>query len=233
MAARAARIENDRMTTATATKERTLNLTAEEVRAVLDGRKTQCRKPLPDWAQVKYPVDVEVHPNGYASLRSKEKYTRENRTPENPIGSPVQGVGLPCPYGGPSDRLWVRETALRSGESILYEGDEDYDICYPTRGGKMNLWRVMPSIHMPRWASRITLEITGVRVERVQDISDDDIQSEGTPQPSIVGQFVDDAAYHGQMRNNFKALWDSINGKTHPWASNCWVWVIEFKRTDA
>lgn len=80
-------------------------------------------------------------------------------------------------------------------------------------------WR--PSIHMPRWASRITLEITAVRVERLQEISEADVQAEGCT-GSPFGKAADAML--------FPTLWDSINAKKHPWESNPWVWVVEFKR---
>lgn len=116
-----------------------------------------------------------------------------------------------CPYGQPGDRLWVREThfdAKRLNEGrILYRADGDV-----SRFG----WT--PSIHMPRSASRITLEVTGVRVERLQDISEADAVAEG-----VVWE-------QGQTAINvFETLWESING-AGSWDANPWVWVVEFKR---
>jgi len=87
-----------------------------------------------------------------------------------------------------------------------------------------------PSIHMPRWASRIALEITNVRVERLQDISEEDAQAEGVPKSiTQYGLTIDYENY----REPFIELWDKINGKKHPWASNPWVWVVEFRKIDA
>ena len=85
-------------------------------------------------------------------------------------------------------------------------------------------WR--PSIFMPRAASRITLKVTGVRVERLQDISEEDAQAEGV-------DFLPLAPAALTHRTSYSGLWDKINGKKHPWSSNPWVWCIEFRRDDA
>lgn len=125
-----------------------------------------------------------------------------------------------CPYGQPGDRLWVRETWTRHPDDggILYRAtdpgwdDNDYGL----------KWR--PSIFMPRWASRLTLEITSVRVERVQEITEAGAIAEG----------VDWAACHhsyAQTIGAFASLWDSINAKRgYGWAVNPYVWVIQYKR---
>lgn len=116
----------------------------------------------------------------------------------------ADNLALCCPYGAVGDRLWVRETWQGNQGDIRYGADGDSLHGY-------NGWR--PSIFMPRWASRITLEVTGVRVERVQEISEEDAQAEGVAH-----------------RCDYKVVWDAINGKKYPWSSNPWVWVIEFKR---
>ena len=85
--------------------------------------------------------------------------------------------------------------------------------------------RWKPSIHMPKWAARIWLEVTGVRVERVQDISEEDAIAEGIPRGAV--------QYCGHAIRLFRDLWDSINAKRgYPWEVNPWVWVVEFKRTE-
>ena len=125
-----------------------------------------------------------------------------------------------CPYGQLGDRLWVRETWLRHSVNVpndyLYRADHPDDgTIGPAHGG----WK--PSIHMPRWASRITLEITDVRVERLQDISARDAWAEGiTPSPDV-------DPYH-----EYRDLWESINGPGS-WDANPWVWAVSFKRIDA
>ena len=132
-----------------------------------------------------------------------------------------------CPYGVIGDRLWVRETWRCFGgreyeyqqhqPSIIYRADDG-----PTHneGG----WR--PSIFMPRWASRITLEITGVRVERLQDISEADAEAEGCTGDHRADRDSDAA-------QEFRSLWNQINGKRASWDSNPWVWVVEFRRAGA
>lgn len=120
-----------------------------------------------------------------------------------------------CPYEA-GDRLWVRETWVPSfhGLDCLYKADEASNELFP-----VNKWK--PSIHMPRWASRINLKITEVRAERINDISTEDCMAEGLEQR---------IPYEG-FRYRFRRLWDSINAKRgYSWESNPWVWVIEFKR---
>jgi hypothetical protein len=127
--------------------------------------------------------------------------------------------GMPeCPYGIPGDRLWVRET-FSARRTINGKIHNDMPVIYRADGGLADAscgWR--PSIFMPRWASRITLEITDVRVERLQEITEEDCISEGLK------------LLQGGIRSEFAVLWDSINGKTYPWASNPWVFVIAFRR---
>jgi hypothetical protein len=158
---------------------------------------------------------------------------------------------IPCPYGQVGDRLWVRET-FREGctyggdyrtvqylsTKTAHVGDKDHPVRHVmaqmygiadsrshsiVEGGS---WR--PSIHMPRWASRITLEITGVRVERLQDISDEDAKSEGATRALDPIDFVRLGAI-ANHKTGFQILWESINGH-ESWDANPWVWVIEFKR---
>lgn len=132
-----------------------------------------------------------------------------------------------CPYGKPGDLLWIRE-AWAHGELYCDEGPNcglPSHIYYRqieeengTFGGVKH-WSWRPSIHMPRWASRITLEVTSVRVERVKDITLTDVIHEGIAKnatPNPVGAF--------------KNLWNSINAKRgYSWDNNPWVWVVEFK----
>jgi hypothetical protein len=142
-----------------------------------------------------------------------------------------------CPYGKPGDRLWVRETFGIDDEdgAVLYFADPDTAqnaeharICedrYPRR---------RPSIHMPRWASRILLEITDVRVERVQDISEADAQAEGIEYSERFEGYCIGMAEHYHShdpRLSYASLWESINGPDS-WAANPWVWVIEFRRIE-
>ena len=142
-----------------------------------------------------------------------------------------------CPYGKPGDRLWVRETFGIDDEdgAVLYFADPDTAqnaeharICedrYPRR---------RPSIHMPRWTSRILLEITGVRVERLQDISEADAQAEGIEYSERFEGYCIGMAEHYHShdpRLSYASLWESINGPDS-WAANPWVWVVEFRRIE-
>jgi hypothetical protein len=182
-------------------KERPILFSGPMVQAILDGRKTQTRrvvKPQPEyWEQTggyHYPLDKKPYRGApVGRVRSIDEYR--------------------CPYGQPGDRLWVRETWHQyAGGEVIYRADygpESYQA-----GAKG--WR--PSIFMPRWASRITLEITGVRVERVQDISADDARAEGVSAPDVL------------PRSKFATLWDSINAKRgYGWDMNPWCWCVEFK----
>ena len=190
------------------------------VRAILEGRKTQTRRV------------IKPQPEGGAIW-----------TPFAPQGV-VNGVGNPliCRIGQRGDRLWVREThhvpggyleaeiideihnGVSSPENLGVTYRADLPSLKPCDGG----WT--PSIHMPRWASRITLEITGVRVERLQDISGEDSAAEGVTGP-IGSPRVYGVVTKQFAREQFMRLWESINGPDS-WQVNPWVWVIEFRRID-
>lgn len=235
--------------------DRPILFSAPMVRALLDGRKTQTRRivnPQPD-PFVQHTPDV--HPTTrtapYLDAYCGEKKTPANPrgmgvdwhwwTADN---RPSVRVAR-CPYGKPGDRLWVRETwaALgnEDGHPINAAGqlcsERDAERFYRSDaegweygmekmpGGRHFDGRWTPSIHMPRWASRITLEVTGVRVERLQEISEADANAEGAEilieyMPKKIG-FTHRQAYGG--------LWESINGPGS-WDANPWVWVIEFRR---
>lgn len=138
-----------------------------------------------------------------------------------------------CPYGQPGDRLWVREAwqAIDGNERALRimtephpsRGWIEYAATVPEGHEPPPRWR--PSIHMPRWASRITLEVTGVRVERLQDISEADATAEGV-------SAIPDEMRRATPRCDFQALWQSINGPDS-WAANPWVWIVEFRRIES
>lgn len=212
--------------------ERPILFSGPMVRAILAGTKTQTRrvvKGAPSWA-----TDAGVSyftPEGMQSFRGR-----------HPEHGPVEKF-IRCPYGGPGDRLWVRETwqeffsdelpanrrdgrpgrmgiPARPDRKSVVAYRADGELAHP-RDGQAN-WR--PSIHMPRWASRMTLEVTEVRVQRLQEIGEEDAKAEG-----IVATL--------NPRASFAILWDSINGKgkriePHPWESNPWVWAVSFKRAD-
>ena len=124
------------------------------------------------------------------------------------------GYYVICPYGKPGDELWVRET---------WNGTESEGIAYRATDPQMDGEPWKPSIFMPRWASRLQLVIKDVRVERLQDISIDDIYAEGA-------YSINWGRMPGSEHKAFKALWDSINAKRgYGWETNPWVWVVEFE----
>lgn len=198
-------------------KERPILFSAPMVRAILDGRKTQTRRVM----KVQ-PGDVLWRSNG------RDWLWLDND--DGPLTEPAPCIR--CPFGAVGDRLWVRETwrserrndgarmVRFNADNSVEERPSAHEAPYDTvwRRGLTDRWR--PSIHMPRWASRITLEVTGVRVERLQDISEDDAKAEG-----VSGPF--DALFTPKVR--FEALWESING-LDAWDANPWVWVVEFRR---
>ncbi|MFY1029108.1 hypothetical protein [Pseudomonas asiatica] len=202
-------------------KERPILFSGPMVRAILSGQKTVTRRAMKHQPQ-KAPVDVV---DGVPSWDSPTNYAGE-------VQMNTQR-GKPCPYGKPGDRLWVREAwaqinvAQAPGDSWVVYRECDNRTDY---GGP---WK--PSIHMRRRDSRILLEVTDVRVERLQDITEDQARGEGItdggctncghnepcgcdcPSPSAVDSFV--------------YLWQQINGPK-AWDANPWVWVIEFKRVE-
>lgn len=187
-------------------KDRPILFSAPMVRAILEGRKTQTRRLVAD--------------------------------------RHVMCVGRPeladCPYGELGDRLWVRETwaghesdddisparmpaawdgSLASAPPVWYQSTE-------TDHRGRGRWR--PSIHMPRWASRITLRVTSVRVERLQAITPEDVVAEGVAPPMQLGALPLAWARHTKIA--FANLWDQLNGARASWGSNPWVWVVGFER---
>ena len=214
-------------------KERPILFSGPMVRAILDGRKTQTRRIMKP--QPTYDGFWWSH-KGYSC--GGEKQFRD--------GLPLF-VG--CPYGVVGDRLWVRETCCSDGWSVHYLADNDhrefgetrYDDVIKLHHYSGGFSRQVPSIHMPRWASRITLEITGVRVERLNEISESDAIAEGIEsKPQPYGKELD-WKYYGWLEKlnqwstcpirSYESLWNSINGP-ESWAANPFVWVIEFKRIE-
>jgi hypothetical protein len=183
--------------------ERPILFSGTMVRAILDGRKTQTRRVITRvvWANPTYDAQtfMDINPVHRA----------------NPSGL--------CPYGDPGDTLWVRETfAKRYADA---QRDPADGIIYRADGGLAVEPRWTPAIHMPRWASRLTLRITAVRVQRVQDITAEDAHAEGILRgPTFGDRDIFDRAL-------FAKLWDSINAKRgYSWDSNPWVWALTFER---
>nr|ELR5041429.1 hypothetical protein [Providencia stuartii]ELR5082485.1 hypothetical protein [Providencia stuartii] len=207
-------------------KERGIMFNAEMVRAILDGRKTQTRRIIKS-----VPATHSFHGWVMSSTCAKDEGKACWAIGDSPLlKNPVR---LNCPLGKIGDRLWVRETfgkrvvrdaAGGTGEFFTYRASKpDAVYCTCASGTDIPIkWK--PAIHMPRHASRITLEITDVRVERLQEASDNDFKAEGYPfERELTGGSTDAFCW-------FRNLWDSISKPECNFESNPWVWVIEFKR---
>lgn len=191
-------------------KERPVIFNGEMVRAILDGRKTQTRRVM----KVQ-PKPSETRPGDFW-FSSKKLESMVHVSDFTPGNSPIADCHLffqehCCPFGQVGDRLWVRETFGDCGNRLVYRADTE-------DGAASQVKRWVPSIHMPREACRILLEITAVRVERLQDISEADAIAEGGTEHFNIDWFG--------------PLWASIYG-VDSWNANPWVWVIEFKQVSA
>lgn len=225
-------------------KERPVIFNGEMVRAILDGRKTQTRRVIK--------VQPESKTFGLRKIIESENASEEGKyywSLSDALGiSRARSNPFLCPFGQVGDRLWVRETwadvnhdghpaiAYRADGGLRVIGEDDGEEEDPNLekywfaqwyadliSGAEGNWR--PSIHMPRWASRITLEITAVRVERLNDISEEDAKAEGVKAGVSPG-------HHMMHQVAFSELWQSIYGE-ESWGANPWVWVIEFKQVGA
>jgi hypothetical protein len=218
-------------------KERPILYSTPMVRGMLNGSKTQTRRvvkpqPINEDGSI---YDGKVWgPEMYEPVA----YDRHGEMVPGPevFGIYTEDWGVKCPYGKPGDQLWVRETWRKVEPSecgcseACSHGSSAYDYRATGSGDEDTKWK--PSIHMPRRASRIQLEITGIRVERLQDISDDDALAEG-----VISYPVGNLTVFGvegtkieklHPRAAYLALWDEINGRGSADA-NPWVWVVEFK----
>lgn len=191
-------------------KERPIIFNDEMVRAILDGLKTQTRRIVNG-----VPSSHDFHGWVLSSTSAKDEGKACWAIGKSPLlNKPIR---VRCPFGAVGDRLWVREAWARynidsHSHDVAYRATPPEDWC---KGGR---WR--SSVHMPRWASRITLEITDVRVERLQDITEEDAHTEGM----CWGNF-------GTPREAFHRLWESREN-IYTWNSNPWVWAIAFKRVN-
>lgn len=225
------------------------------VRALLEGRKTQTRRIVKpanglqsEWASVeglsKCPTNYLCTVDGKLGAQFQHPLagTRQSYgdvSKDSPYG------WFKCPYGQTSGAIWVRETCqiygfwtpngrTKAGKPSIkfhthYDKKVKYDGDFEKEGAKNPLdgWHTKPSIHMPRWACRITLEIKDIRVERLRDITLSDIRKEGV-EISEMWLFGADKEGRDEVgRIAFSTLWESING-TESWDANPWVWVVSF-----
>jgi hypothetical protein len=189
-------------------KETPILFSAEMIRAILDGRKTQTRRVVID------------------------KYLPGPEATHCELGGFIPS---PCPYGQIGDRLWVKETFLLvgGGSGDIFDEQNARVVYRATNDGPdawvSPVWR--PSIFMPRWASRILLEVTNVRVERVQSISEADVRAEGI---QVVGYGDYPDQFSG--KHLYQDLWDKLNGEReggiYAWAKNPFCWCVTFRRLD-
>ncbi|MEZ7000510.1 hypothetical protein [Klebsiella variicola] len=237
-------------------KERGMIFNGEMVRAILDGRKTQTRREVKlnldiaclattyDWA-------TSLAANHYQGL-TEEQIQQKAESLRGVIHPVILGngqmVSIICPHGKPGDRIWVREafrvhSRATDVATLIYKASERNSwteqthrvpVAVCNKPATPEKWT--PSLHMPRWASRILLEITDVRVERLNTISEKDATAEGVPPagsllPDYPGTFLTPKGDFATAKVAFQRLWESIYGE-ESWKANGWVWVISFKRVE-
>lgn len=216
-------------------KARGMIFNSEMVRAILDGRKTQTRRIMK--------IQPEHSGLGLRRVIDSKNGSDDGKyfwSSSDACGLKARSKSFACPFGAVGDRIWVRETWAEAGASApdlkLYRANypEHVPSIYENVPPAEEI-RWTPSIHMPRWASRILLEITDVRVERLNAISEEDARAEGIidggclncgeTEPCGLANPEPDAT------DAFAYLWQSIYGQEN-WNANPWVWVIEFKRVE-
>ena len=228
-------------------KERPILFSGAMVRAVLSGAKTQTRRLL-RWRPREEGINLQFSGLSLGCYNCDDPasgYVLRSRG----AGSCWNDRTWPahCPYGAPGDRLWVREAfaySVKDPDSFHEPGEysaETHDIVCRATSDNTGEWEHYedgnrtrcappwrPGIHMPRWASRITLEITEVRVQRLQEIGGYDVLAEGVDNGKSNPTMG--VRWQNMQRTAFEELWNSINGKRAPWSSNPWVWAVSFRR---
>ncbi|MCW9670450.1 hypothetical protein ORL60_14400 [Klebsiella michiganensis] len=226
-------------------KERGMIFNGEMTRAILDGRKTQTRRimkvqPKPcnheNWPDYSPDPQWKSYPSGWCCAVCNNGTTIDHRH---------HAKGITCPYGTVGDRIWVRETfrvhsRATDVATLVYKAsvrnswtEQTHRVPVSVCNKPATPEKWTPSLHMPRWASRILLEITDVRVERLNSISQEDAQAEGMELTGWRPTYSDPDSGGEVMTpyDNFAELWSSIYGD-ESWQANPWVWVIEFKRVE-
>jgi len=233
--------------------EKPINLHAHEVRAILDGRQTMLRRVMrPQPSEYFNPSQVEMY---HPAITDKDGYLAPGAEIFGCYDRNGEDEGYKFPFGKPGDLLWVRETSIIAPKHFATPDDS----CIPDADGAPRYIQYLasqpnteaagwyklkktPSIFMPRWASRITLEIVSVRVERVQDISEEDAVRHGVERLKDDPSFWHDYYPRGEKnglrcsrsaKSAYTGIWDSINAKRgFGWDANPFVWVIEFRRVE-
>jgi len=207
-------------------KERPMLFSGPMVRAILGGHKTQTRRIVKPQPSDTFLPQIGEYQRTLTDRKDGEQF------PDSVVrfGASDENEDYPCPYGQPGDRLWVRETFRQiflTPAIFQYRADNGIDADHPLSPK----WK--PSIFCTRAASRITLEITAVRIERLNEISEADARAEGCPLDHLGNHYdpppkeVD--SWQGYGRYSYSLLWSKINGPGS-WDANPWVWVIEFRR---
>lgn len=208
-------------------KERPILFSGPMVRAILEGWKTQTRRVIKPQPDKRYYIrqrdadpDNDIVPAGEIWLCEWDG--------DEHGGMELHQRTLHCPYGQPGERLWVRETWLHDGPRLVRYRADGPNASPQQWDCPEAVWH--PSIHMPRAYSRITLEITDVRVERVQEISEADAWEEGAHAIARTLPYSGDDL----GRVAFSGLWEEVNGKRPgcSWDDNPWVWALTFKPVD-
>ncbi|HID2693047.1 hypothetical protein [Klebsiella pneumoniae] len=235
-------------------KERGMIFNGEMVRAILDGRKTQTRRIM------------KIQPE-HSGLGLRRVIDSKNGSDDgkyfwslsDACGLKIRSKSFTCPFGSVGDRIWVREafrvhSRATDVATLVYKASERNSWTEQTHRVPVSVCnkpatpeKWTPSLHMPRWASRILLEITDVRVERLNAISPEDAESEGLERTNFTGfgdepglpSYPEPDVYFDPLKKQWKeyppeafaGLWESIYGEGS-WKANPWVWVIEFKRVE-
>lgn len=235
-------------------RERGIIFGPRMIEALLADRKTQTRRLVKKLAECDIPG---AYLDAYNGGPEWCWWTADDRQ--------CNGHGsIRCPYGKPGDLLWVKESHWRDWREpnvVIYDATPEWgkyrDEPFPVRSTNPDghqptreesraamlpkFWRRRSPMLMPRWASRLTLQVVAIRIERVQDISEADAQAEGLQRPILSEGPVFDSPLGplrthpqtGYYRDAFAATWDEIHGEEHPWSANDRVWVVTFEKLAA
>lgn len=241
----------------TTIKTRPIPFSEPMVRAILDGRKTQTRRTLkrqtPDGGTLQGPVELKPGSWGW------HYHDTEREEPSKYFpGGVIENARLKCPYGAVGERLWAREAYYQIGhwepvtgvktktgkmkwkfvadsDEIRFEAPAEFRKGRHNKDPETSIWHKRLARFMPRWASRLTLEITDIRVERLQGISREDAIAEGIEHCTTeeghrfaFKDYIDEGYYYSDPIPSFRSLWKSINGPDS-WDLNPWVWVLAFE----